>query len=361
MRTYCAVALVACLMLAPATAQRTTVSNRPDTPFKLATFEAQGRVRVGLVLGGRVLDIAEANAYAAQHAGLPAIRVPVEMRDLIEAYDRVSPRLYEIANFFKDAKLESLAFAFDAGNVSIKAPIKYPYNLLAAAANYRSHAGEMLARGSAQAQAASEIDPDKSDPVMFAKSPRSCIIDPGEPFIMPPGRNIDWEGELAIIIGKPARNVSEARAHDHVFGYSIMYDVSDRGGEGRPQSGMFQGPNWFSGKSRDKAAPFGPFIVPKEFLPNHSSLRIVTKVNGVVKQDGNTRDLIWDEAHLVRYLSSILTLYPGDVISSGTPDGVGAGRKPPEFLKPGDVVTIEIEGIGALATPMRAAATGATQ
>ena len=118
---------------------------------------------------------------------------------------------------------------------------------------------------------------------------------------------------------------------------------------------MFPGPNWFSGKSRDKSAPFGPFIVPKEFAPNPPHFHIVTKVNGVVKQDGNTANLIWDEAHMVRYLSSILTLYPGDVISSGTPDGVGAGRRPPEFLKPGDNVTIEIEGIGTLRTPMKAA------
>jgi 2-keto-4-pentenoate hydratase/2-oxohepta-3-ene-1,7-dioic acid hydratase in catechol pathway len=314
----------------------------------------QGKVRVGLVLGTRVLDIAGANAYLTQKSGLPAVAVPDEMRRLIEEYGRVAPRLYQIANYFKDATRDALPFAFDAAKVAMKAPIKYPYNLLCAAANYRSHASEMLARGSAQAQAANQIDPTASDPVFFAKSPRSCIIDPGDAFVMPPGRNIDWEGELAIVIGKAALGVSEAHAHDYVFGYSIMYDVSDRGGEGRPLSGMFTGPNWFNGKSRDRAAPFGPVIVPKEFLPNHASLRIVTKVNGVVKQDGNTRDLIWDEAHMIRYLSSILTLYPGDVISSGTPDGVGAGRKPPEFLKPGDVVTIEIEGIGTLTTPMRA-------
>ncbi len=353
-RTLLAAGLLAALLLAPATAQKAAVSNTPQTPFKLATFETQGRVRVGLVLGTRVLDLAGADAHVTQQAGLAAVRMPAEMRQLIEDYDRVSPRLYQIANFFKDAAPAGAAFAFDAAKVSFKAPIKYPYNLLCAAANYRSHAGEMFARGSAQAQAANEIDPDKSDPVFFAKSPRSCIIDPGDAFIMPPGRHIDWEGELAIVIGKAALNVPEARAHDYVFGYSVMYDVSDRGGEGRPQNGMFAGPNWFSGKSRDRAAPFGPVIVPKEFLPNHASLRIVTKVNGVVKQDGNTRDLIWDEAHMIRYLSSILTLYPGDVISSGTPDGVGAGRKPPEFLKPGDVVTIDIEGIGTLTTPMRA-------
>jgi len=135
-----------------------------------------------------------------------------------------------------------------------------------------------------------------------------------------------------------------------------MYDVSDRGGPGRPLTAMFPGPNWFRGKSRDRSAPFGPFILPKEFAPSPPHFHIITKVNGVVKQDGNTKNLIWDEAHMIRFLSSILTLYPGDVISTGTPDGVGAGRKPPEFLKAGDVVTIEIEGIGTLRTPMAAAA-----
>ena len=355
--------LVAILVsFTPARAQRAAISNTPDTPFKLATFEAAGKTRVGLVLGGRVLDIAGANAELAQKAGLPAVRVPGDMRTLIEEYARVSPRLYQIANYFKAASLDAAPFAFDVDKVLVKAPIKYPYNLLAAAANYRSHAGEMFARGSAQAEAANAADPDKTDPVMFAKSPRSCIIDPGEPYDITPGRNIDWEGELAVVMGTPARNVPEAKAHDHVFGYSVIYDVSDRGGTGqRPLTAMFQGPNWFAGKSRDRSAPFGPFIVPKEFMPHHASLRIVTKVNGVVKQDGNTKDLIWDEAHLIRYLSSMLTLYPGDVIMTGTPDGVGAGRQPPEFLKPGDVVTIEIDGIGMLRTPMRAAAAPGTR
>jgi len=124
---------------------------------------------------------------------------------------------------------------------------------------------------------------------------------------------------------------------------------------------MFPGPNWFRGKSRDRSAPFGPFILPKEFAPNPAHFRIITKVNGIVKQDGQTRNLIWDEAHMIRFLTSILTLYPGDVISSGTPDGVGAGRKPPEFLKAGDTVTIEIEGIGTLTTPLRAAPAAGTR
>ena len=344
-------------MILPARAQRPLISTNPETPFKLATFQADGKTRLGLVLGARILDIEAAHAAIVQEIalrGTPAM--PKDMRSLIEDYDRLAPHLYRIANRFKDASADSPAFAFRVDRVVMLAPIKYPYNLLAIAANYKLHAGEMFPPGSPQQKAALEANPDREDPVFFAKSPRSGIIDPEEPYLMPPNRNIDWEGELAIVIGKQALNVAEARAHDVVFGYSIMYDVSDRGGSGRPLTGMFPGPNWFSGKSRDKAAPFGPFILPKEFAPNPPHFHIVTKVNGVVKQDGNTANWIWDEAHMVRYLTSILTLYPGDVISSGTPDGVGAGRKPPEFLKPGDAVTIEIEGIGTLRTPMRAAA-----
>jgi 2-keto-4-pentenoate hydratase/2-oxohepta-3-ene-1,7-dioic acid hydratase in catechol pathway len=340
------------------------VSDRPDTPFKLATFEAGGKTRVGMRVEGtdRLLDISEANARLEREAKLPAVAIPAEMRALIEDYPRVSPRLYQIANFYKTARLED-GFSFPDDRVSIKAPIKYPWNLLAAAANYKTHAQEMArptqpgaappaGRGGFQAV---DVNPDTEDPHFFAKSPRSCIIDPGEPFYIAPGRNIDWEAELAIVIGKPALRVPLEKAHDYVFGYSIVYDVSDRGGEGRQLNKMFSGPSWIRGKSIDRGAPFGPYIVPKEFLPNHANLRMVTKVNGVVKQDGNSRDMIWNEGHLIRFLTMIMTLYPGDVIVTGTPDGVGTARRPPEYLKPGDVVEMEIEGIGTLSTPMQAA------
>src|SRR5476651_1300755 len=359
LRVLGVLAVLAVLAVAtlPVRAQRPVISTKPDTPFKLATFEAAGKVRVGLVLGAKVIDIESAHALLIQELALRgAPAMPRDMRTLIETYADVAPHLYRIANYFSSTKLDA-PFVYDVQKVAIKAPIKYPYNVMAIAANYKLHAGEMFAPGSPQQKAANEADQDKEDPVFFAKSPRSCIIDPNEPYAITPGRNIDWEGELAIIIGKPAFKVAEGQAHDYVFGYSIMYDLSDRGGTGRrPLTGMFASPNWFAGKSGDRSAPFGPFIVPKEFVTNPASFHIVTKVNGVVKQDGDTKNFIWDEAHMVRYLTSILTLYPGDVISSGTPDGVGAGRKPPEFLKPGDVVTIEIDGIGTLRTPMRAAA-----
>ncbi|MCU1382935.1 MAG: hypothetical protein JWL71_1632 [Acidobacteria bacterium] len=349
------VTLIAALTGA-AGAQRAVLSTRPETPFKLAAFEAAGRVRVGMVLGTRILDIEAANAVVVQAIDLRGgPGMPRDMRTLIENYDTLAPSLYRMANYFREANTDGASFAFDLQRTAIKAPIKYPYNLLAIAANYKLHAGEMFPPGSPQQKAANDADQDREDPVFFAKSPRSCIIDPDESFAIPAGRNIDWEGELAIIIGKPAFKIAEAQAHEYVFGYSIMYDLSDRGGSGRrPLTGMFTSPNWFAGKSGDRSAPFGPFIVPKEFVKDPASFHIVTRVNGVVKQDGDTRNFIWDEAHMIRYLTSILTLYPGDVISSGTPDGVGAGRKPPEFLKPGDVVTIDIDGIGSLRTPMRA-------
>ena len=149
-------------LIVPVRAQRPVISTRPDTPFKLATFEASGRVRVGLVLGTRILDIEGANAAVVQALDLrggPAM--PRDMRTLIETYETVAPSLYRIANYFKDLKTDGAAFAFDVQKTAIKAPIKYPYNLLAAAANYKLHAGEMFAPGSPQQKAANEADQDK--------------------------------------------------------------------------------------------------------------------------------------------------------------------------------------------------------
>jgi 2-keto-4-pentenoate hydratase/2-oxohepta-3-ene-1,7-dioic acid hydratase in catechol pathway len=319
------------------------ISDAPDTPFKLASFEAGGETRVGLLLGERLLDVGGANAYLIRDQGLAAVDMPVSMIPLIEQYDRVRPRLYQIANYFS-SKSEPHPFAYAVSDVALKAPLKYPWNLVAAAVNYRAHAAEM---GSARA-----VDPDRDAPYMFAKSPRSSIADPGTPYVIPPGRDkIDWEGELAVVMAKPATRLTLDNAMDYVFGFTIMYDVSDRA----PPFRQTQAYNvdWFSGKSRDGAAPMGPYIVPKEFLPNYKQLRITTHINDRVVQDSDTSYMIYDVEHLIRFVTSIMTLYPGDVISTGTPDGVGAGRKPPEFLKAGDTVTIDVEGVGRLSTPIR--------
>jgi 2-keto-4-pentenoate hydratase/2-oxohepta-3-ene-1,7-dioic acid hydratase in catechol pathway len=355
---------MAVLMPGPARAQQAPVSDRPSTPFKLATFEAGGRVRLGMAMQDRLLDIAEANAHVMKQAGLSPVAIPGDMRALIEQYDVLSGRLYQIANYMAGNNrlaASGLGFVFDPSKVSFKAPIKYPYNLLCLAANYKAHRAEMSRPDSARAAgppggggfANVDVDPEKDFPYLFAKSPRSCIVDPETPYYIPAGRDkIDWEGELVIVMGKPAFNVSVASAAEHIFGFTIGYDVSDRGGQKRTKPSFPV--DWFSGKSRDGAAPMGPYIVPKEFLPNYAGLRLVTKVNDRIVQDGNTSDLIYDVEHIIAHTSAILTLYPGDCLLTGTPDGVGAGRTPPEFLKPGDTVSIEIEGIGTLRTPIRA-------
>ena len=369
MKLTLALALIVVTGFASLPASQSAVSDKPDTPFKLATFDAGGRTRLGLVLDARVLDIAGANAQLVARARVAKMEMPGDMRTLIEQYATLKPRLYQIANYFAANPPTGLPFAFDAGAVAYKAPIKYPWNIVAAAANYRAHAEGMGEAGAGapaprsgtapaapaggfNAAAAALVNPDRDAPVLFAKSPRSCIIDPGEAYYIPPGRErIDWEGELAVIIGTPARFVPKERAHDVVFGYSIMYDLSDRGGRAREVT-MFPGTNWFDGKSIDRGAPFGPVIVPKEFIPDAEKLRVVTRVNGEVMQDGNTEQFIWKERHLIAYTTSILTLYPGDVISTGTPAGTGAERQ--KFLKPGDTVTIEIPPIGILTTPIKA-------
>ena len=359
--------------MAVAPAAQAAISDKPDTPYKLATFEVAGKTHVGLVLGTRVLAIDGANPYLVQKAKVPRVAIPNEMRAIIEQYATVSPRLYQIANYFKTNPTAGLPFAFDADKVSYKAPIKYPWNILAIAANYKAHAEGMgggrstpptapaagrgqqggqagrgdqgggRAGGGFDATAAERIVPDRDAPVFFAK-----------PYYIVDGRQrTDYEGEMAIVMGPtPAFRVPRERAHDYVFGYSIMQDISDRGSERLREVSMFAGTNWFEGKSTDRGAPFGPVIVPKEFLPKAADLHITTKVNGEILQDARTSEFIWDEAHMIGFLTSRLTLYPGDVISSGTPAGTGAERG--KFLKPGDVVTIEIEGIGTLTTPFKA-------
>ncbi len=356
-------ALVLGLVVAISSCSSTTaqLSDAPDTPFKLATISVGGDEVVGVVLGDQILELTGTNAHLVAEAGVGPMDLPNEMRALIESWETSAPRMYQIANFFQDGADASLPFVHAEVGASVEAPIKYPWNILVAAANYKAHAEGMAGddeedepeeggRGGFDPSRVAEIDPARDAPVMFAKSPRSGIIGTGEPYYVPPGRGrIDWEGEMAVIIGKPAYLVTPEESLDYVFGYSIMYDVSDRGGRVREVS-MFPGPNWFDGKSTNRGAPFGPYIVPKEFMPNHDALRVRTWVNGELMQDQTTADLIWPQENLIAYTTSILTLYPGDVIATGTPSGTGAERG--EFVGAGDVVEIEIDGIGRLTTPI---------
>ena len=186
-------------------------------------------------------------------------------------------------------------------------------------------------------------------PVLFLKNPAS-VQNPGDPIVIPTflkSTQVDWECELAVVIGKRAKNVSKEKALDYVLGYTAGNDVSAR--DWQKQWG---GSQWCRGKSFDTFCPLGPAIVTKDEIANPNALKISTKVNGEVKQESNTADMIFDVATLIAFLTGSMTLFPGTVILTGTPSGVGMGMKPPQFLKAGDRVVVGVEGVGELVSPV---------
>jgi 2-keto-4-pentenoate hydratase/2-oxohepta-3-ene-1,7-dioic acid hydratase in catechol pathway len=212
-----------------------------------------------------------------------------------------------------------------------------PSSIIGIGLNYRRHAAETNM-------------PEPAQPVVFMKLP-GCVQNPGDPILLPrrlPSDEVDYECELAVVIGKACKNATRANALDFVFGYTCANDVSAR--DWQLQRG---GGQWCRGKTFDTFAPLGPWIVSKDEISNPAGLAIRTVLNGQVMQDWNTSDLIFDVPALIEFLSGSTTLMPGTVILTGTPHGIGAARKPPVFLKPGDIITIEIERIGALTNPVR--------
>jgi 2-keto-4-pentenoate hydratase/2-oxohepta-3-ene-1,7-dioic acid hydratase in catechol pathway len=202
--------------------------------------------------------------------------------------------------------------------------------------NYRKHAEESNAAIPQQ-------------PVLFMKSP-GAVQNPGDAIVLPrhlQSDEVDYECELAVVIGKTCKNVSKANALDSVLGYTCANDVSARDWQIKRGGGQ-----WCRGKTFDTFAPLGPCLVLKDEIPNPNALRIRTVLNGRTMQDSNTNDMIFDVPTLIEFLSGSTTLLPGTVILTGTPQGVGAAMKPPVFLQPGDSVTIEIETIGALTNPV---------
>ncbi len=178
------------------------------------------------------------------------------------------------------------------------------------------------------------------EPVIFMKA-TSAICGPNDPIVIPRGsEKTDWEVELAVIIGKTAKYVAEDAAMDHVAGYAVTNDVSERAFQ-TERSGQ-----WTKGKSCDNFGQIGPWLVTRDEIPDPQRLAMWLKVDGRMMQDGSTRTMVYGVRYLVSYLSQFMTLHPGDVISTGTPPGVGLGMKPPRYLKPGEVVELGIEGLG---------------
>ncbi|AXI48521.1 2-hydroxyhepta-2,4-diene-1,7-dioate isomerase [Sulfitobacter sp. SK012] len=202
--------------------------------------------------------------------------------------------------------------------------------------------GKFICIGLNYADHAAEAGMDvPSEPVMFMKA-TSAICGPNDPIIIPRGsEKTDWEVELAVIIGKRAKYVSEADAMDYVAGYAVTNDVSERAFQLERQG------QWTKGKSCDNYGQIGPWLVTKDEVADPQNLSMWLTVNGKPMQDGSTKTMVYGVAHLVSYLSQFMSLHPGDVISTGTPPGVGMGQKPQQYLRPGDVVALGIEGLGA--------------
>jgi len=223
----------------------------------------------------------------------------------------------------------------------ILAPL-VPAAILCIGLNYRQHAAETNA-------------PLPAQPVLFFKNPAS-VQHPGGPIVLPrwmASAKVDYECELAVIISKPAKNVPRERAHEYILGYTCANDVSAR--DWQKEGG---GSQWCRGKSFDTFAPLGPCLVTPDEIPDPHALRIRTIVNGETLQDSSTGDMIFDIPTLIEFLSGSTTLLPGTVILTGTPHGVGMARTPPRWLRAGDSVTIDIEGIGALTNPVEEEAAG---
>jgi len=216
--------------------------------------------------------------------------------------------------------------------VKLLAPIPRPNKLICVGLNYRDHAAETGA-----------VIPEV--PTIFNKF-TTAVIGPGAPIVLPKvSTSPDYEAEFAFVIGRGGRHIAEADWRDHVFGYTIVNDVSARD----YQRATTQ---WLMGKTFDTFAPMGPWIVSQEEISDPHNLSVRMVINGETLQNGNTSQLIFNIPRLIAFLSSVFTLEPGDVVSTGTPAGVGAARKPPRWLLPGDDVTVQVEGIGELRNPV---------
>jgi 2,4-didehydro-3-deoxy-L-rhamnonate hydrolase len=274
--------------------------------MKLIRFGDQGKERPGLLLndGTRI----DASAFGSDyHEAFFASVGLNRLRDWLAKNSTSAPRVSD--------------------SVRLGPPITRPSKIVCIGLNFRDHAAETGAKI-------------PIEPVIFFKS-TTALVGPNDPLMIPKGADkVDWEVEFAIVIGKRANYVEKGDALNYVAGYALHNDYSERGFQ------KDRGGQWVKGKSCDTFAPLGPFVATPDELSDAGNLKMWLKVNGVLRQNSSTANMIFDAATLVSYVSQFMTLLPGDVISTGTPAGVALGMKTPEYLKPGDVVELGVEGLG---------------
>jgi 2-keto-4-pentenoate hydratase/2-oxohepta-3-ene-1,7-dioic acid hydratase in catechol pathway len=286
--------------------------------MKIARFQNKGEEHYGVFQNDKLLCL---DVLAKKTKAI----LPNKIDDFIS-----NQKAQETAEkLLTEAKSSDLkAVSIPLSEARLLAPIASPPKILCLGLNFITHVTETNERR-------------PEEPVIFMK-PHTAIVGPNDKIIKRPFvKQLDYEGELAIVMGKKAKDLPISESRNYVFGYTIMNDVSAR-------DFQFKGSQWTSGKSFDTFAPIGPCITTSKQLPDPDNLRIKTWVNGELRQDGNTHDMIFSVAQIIHHLSQVMTLEPCDIIATGTPSGVAMAMKPPKWLKAGDTVRIEIEGIGTL-------------
>jgi len=291
--------------------------------MKIAAFRHQGQPGVGRISAdGRMVEPFQLPADQAALGALPLVEA--------QAAGRALP---------------ATGSAIPLAQVQLTAPVPRPRrNVFCVGKNYHAHAKEFAGSGfDSSAKSGGDIP---AAPIIFSKVPES-VIGPNDTIVIPAevSTAIDYEAELTVVIGKGGKRISKADAMDHVWGYTIINDMTARDWQGRHSQ-------WLLGKSFDTFCPMGPWLVTADEMDGQST-DVKCWVNGELRQDANTRDFIFDIPTLIECISAGITLYPGDLIATGTPAGVGIGFKPPKYLKSGDLVKIEIGGIGVLENPLR--------
>jgi 2-keto-4-pentenoate hydratase/2-oxohepta-3-ene-1,7-dioic acid hydratase in catechol pathway len=320
--------------------------------FRLASYQFNQGSRAAMVIGEKIVDVCDAVGHFEAKTGKKSIESAMltSTMAILKAWQLNSKLLADIAKFLHD-DLDEYPGAKELSQVSLLAPIPEPGKIINVGLNFYDHAEEM----------GMILPAEGFQPNFFLKGDHNCVVGPGQKIKLT-SEFVDWEAELALVIGQKATNVSPQEAMDYVAGYTCHNDVSDRGAMMRKDGSI----DFFSGKCRDTFAPLGPYLVPKGFIPDPMNLRVQCFLNGEIMQDFGTDQMIWGPAECVAFTSSRVTLQPGDVISLGTGAGtgwtqgitIGSGemskiianmhRGGGIFLKPGDRIAVHIEPIGRL-------------
>ncbi|MCL2430648.1 MAG: fumarylacetoacetate hydrolase family protein [Alphaproteobacteria bacterium] len=306
----------------------------------LATYSSAGENRVGAVVGDDLIDLLSAYAHLLHSRGEPeaaalaAAQLPTDLARILRRPDGldVARAALDYGGGLEPNLARAGLVRRALADVVLLPPVPNPPKIICVARNYAEHAREAGLQ-------VSEI------PILFARFP-ATLVAPGQPIVRPTvSVQLDWEGELAVVIGRGGRHITRRDALRHVAGYSIFNDVTVR-------DYQFRVTQYTAGKNFDASGPFGPYLVLTDEVTDPQALEIVTDVSGVEMQRASTADMLFDVAMLIEHISEFIELEPGDVIATGTPAGVGFKREPPRFLTAGDVVRVSITKLGSLENPV---------